>query len=291
MERINYCFDSNIFIDTCKTCKGVWLDAHEAPQIAAYLNVDDPRELAARALCEEVTQSERTHAALNVASIWFTVFFSIIPLPDPDELRLLPYVVWGLILANVLMMVAYTNADAEAARFFVTFGANCAKLGQGRTLYTIFSHAFVHTNFFHIFGNLLFLLACGPIIENAVGHARFLMLYVLLAACALLPYYDQNITLVGASGAIAGLMGFTLAAFPLRRIHIINTFGAMELPALYVIGAWFLVQVLYSSFFHLAGSRADVGFDAHLAGFAAGLLLGLLHRRSRQAEPSRPAAA
>lgn len=290
MEQSIYSFDSGIVIDACPRCNGIWLDAHEAEQIAAYLGADDPREPAAQALCQEVRQTHALHAGLDVDTAWPSFMVSQLPLPDADALAQRPWVLFALVLANLAVMAAFTYSGPDPAPFFKAFGADGIGIITGRRFFTLGTYLFVHANALHLIGNMLFLLACGPAVENEIGHARFAGLFFLLGALSLVPELGRNVLAIGASGAISGLMGFCFTALPLRRIWVATWRGPLELPMLYVFGSWLVVQVFYAHFLSLAGTATNIGFSAHLAGFAAGLLLGLVHRRNRRAEPSLPAA-
>jgi membrane associated rhomboid family serine protease len=156
---------------------------------------------------------------------------------------------------------------------------------------------FMHGGLLHLGGNMLFLWIFGNNVEDAMGHVKFIVFYVLagLAALALQTVIGPNsdIPTVGASGAIAGVLGGYIVRFPGARvvtvIFIVFFFTILELPALLVLGIWFLQQALFG-YFDLAqpaGSGGGVAYFAHIGGFVFGLLAIRVFARRRQRPFSR----
>jgi len=151
--------------------------------------------------------------------------------------------------------------------------------------------AFLHGGWVHLLGNMLFLFVFGNNVEDRLGHVRYLLFYL---ACAVAAAYvfaltDVNgrATLVGASGAIAGVLGAYLAWYPRARVIALVPFLLfipLPLPAWVVLGSWFVIQAFYSLGAGVAGG--DVAYMSHVAGFAVGFLFGLALGRGK--EPPRP---
>jgi membrane associated rhomboid family serine protease len=146
---------------------------------------------------------------------------------------------------------------------------------------TVLTAMFMHGSILHIGGNMLFLWIFGNNIEDSMGPVKFLIFYLLggLAAAALQIVIDpgSQIPNLGASGAVAGVLGGYLILFPRARvitvIFIIFFFTIIELPALLILGFWFLQQVLFGYFdLNTAGEGGGVAYFAHIGGFAFGLL-------------------
>ena len=139
---------------------------------------------------------------------------------------------------------------------------------------TVFSSMFLHGGFLHLGGNMLYLWIFGNNIEDAMGHGRFIFFYLLAGAVAALAqfFYDpaSNIPMIGASGAVSGVLGAYLVLYPYARIKtllfIIIFIKIVELPAIVLLTIWFFMQVLYSS---LEG----VAWYAHIGGFVFGLVV------------------
>jgi membrane associated rhomboid family serine protease len=168
--------------------------------------------------------------------------------------------------------------------------------GAPATWETAFTSMFLHGSFLHIFGNMLFLAIFGPTIEDAMGRVRFPIFYLLggLVALGAQVLVDPNSTTptLGASGAIAAVLGGYIVLYPRARILsvvlIVFFFTIVEVPALVLLGFWFVVQ-LYFGAAGLAspvGSGEGVAYFAHVGGFAFGLLLIRLFVRGKWHKPT-----
>ena len=153
--------------------------------------------------------------------------------------------------------------------------------GGPSTAVTVFTAMFMHGSILHLGGNMLFLWIFGNNIEDSMGPVKFLAFYLLggIAATALQIAIDpgSEIPTLGASGAVAGVLGGYLLLFPRARvltvIFIIFFFTIVELPALAILGFWFVQQVLFGYFdLNTAGEEGGVAYFAHIGGFAFGLL-------------------
>jgi len=143
----------------------------------------------------------------------------------------------------------------------------------------IFISLFLHGGFLHIIGNMLYLYAFGPNVENAMGHLKFLIFYLLCGVIATLSFvainFNSKIPLIGASGAIAGIMGAHLIAFPSARIKCLLLIFIVPLPAIIVIFPWIAIQ-----FMNLMGEQqSNIAWIAHVGGFFAGMFLLRKFRR------------
>jgi len=169
------------------------------------------------------------------------------------------------------------------------------------TWLTLFTAMFMHGGLLHLGGNMLFLWIFGNNVEDSMGPVKFLVFYLLggLAAAALQIAIgpDSQIPNLGASGAVAGVLGGYLLLFPRARvitvIFIVFFFTIIELPALLILGFWFVQQVLFGYFdLNSAGEGGGVAYFAHIGGFAFGLLAIKLfadeRKRRGQVERARP---
>ena len=137
---------------------------------------------------------------------------------------------------------------------------------------------FMHAGWLHLGGNMLYLWIFGDNVEDRLGHAKFLIFYLLCGIAAtyaqVLVNPNSNVPNLGASGAIAGVLGAYLIMFPGGSVRVMMGRGIIPMPALVVIGFWFLLQVFSS--FGAANNEGGVAYMAHVGGFVAGLVLGLL---------------
>ncbi len=226
----------------------------------------------------------------------------MIPLYDDNPRQGLPLVTVALIAANVLVFLYEASLPPRLLAAFVELNGMVplrlvdADWAQrqgfpGRGWHTVLSSMFLHANLLHILGNMWMLWLFGDNIEDRLGHFRFLLFYVAcgLAAAAthVLTSLDSTAPVVGASGAVAGVMGAYFLLFPRARIiTLVPIFFFLEIlavPAFLFLGVWILIQ-LWSGALTLGASQGGgVAFWAHVGGFFAGLLL--IHPMSRGRRP------
>ncbi len=211
----------------------------------------------------------------------------MIPLKDVIPTRTFPGVTIGLIVLNVLVFIyQLTLSPQEVEDFILVLGLVPADF----SVLTMFTSMFVHGGFWHVAGNMLYLWIFGDNIEDRLGHGRFLLFYLAagvvaaLAQAAMDP--GSSIPMVGASGAIAGVMGGYFVLYPHSRVLTLFPFPIMifEVPAVFFLGLWFFVQFLngLGSMAAVAGGTempGGVAFWAHVMGFVAGIGLVKLMRR------------
>lgn len=159
---------------------------------------------------------------------------------------------------------------------------------QGRRLHTLFTSMFLHFDLIHLGGNMLFLYVFGDNVEDALGHWRFLLFYFIcgLAGSVLFISTDTYSVsrVIGASGAISGVLGAYMILYPRARILSLLLIGwlyIVPVPAAIFLGLWFVFQLLYGVLGPL-GSAAEVAYWAHIGGFAAGLFFGMVWRGRRR---------
>ena len=160
--------------------------------------------------------------------------------------------------------------------------------------YTLLTSMFMHGGWFHILGNLWFLSVFGDNVEDAMGPVRFTLFYVLCGIAAALAHVfaspDSAMPVVGASGAIGGVMGAYAALYPRAPVHILVPLGflfyRMVVPAYLMLGYWFLLQIL-GGIPALQGAGGGVAFWAHVGGFAAGIAMLPLFRVRERVEAHR----
>jgi membrane associated rhomboid family serine protease len=217
------------------------------------------------------------------------------PIGDDDSaLRRTPYVTYGLIAVNVIVFLIELNGGD---RFIENWAFIPSRFSNDPTgnMPTLFTAMFMHGGWMHLFGNMLYLYIFGDNVEDRFGHLPFLAFYLVCGIAATFAQYYVNsgssIPNVGASGAIAGVLGAYILMFPHARVDVLVIRQIISLPALAVIGFWIVLQ-LFSGFGSIAltDETADVGgvaYMAHVGGFVAGLVLAFL--LGRRGGPSRTA--
>jgi membrane associated rhomboid family serine protease len=231
----------------------------------------------------------------------------VFPIRDLNPSRTTPWVTWGVILLCALVFVfqAIQPADVQVAlvRSFALTPDNVTEmLVKGFDPFvalTVFTSMFMHGGLVHVFGNLWFLRIFGDNVEDNFGHARFVAFYLLCGVAAAVTQWavdpTSTVPMLGASGAIAGVLAAYLVLYPRARVLTLVTlvifWQFVELPAFVLIGLWFALQAI-SGFGSLGMAHAGggVAFFAHLGGFVAGLGLTFLLRR-RDAPPALPPRA
>ena len=228
----------------------------------------------------------------------------VLPLRDDDtDRRTVPVVTYGLIAVNVLVWLielsmgepfinGYSTVPYEITHGTDLVGMETIRAGgqsvaiqlyPGPTpIYlTLLSSMFMHASWAHILGNMLYLWIFGDNIEDRIGHGRFLVFYLVcgLAASAAHIIFgaDSRIPSLGASGAIAGVLGAYLILFPKRGVRVLMARQVVNMPAFMVLGMWILLQV-FSQISVVSGDGGGVAYMAHIGGFVAGLVLIYLFR-------------
>jgi membrane associated rhomboid family serine protease len=161
---------------------------------------------------------------------------------------------------------------------------------------TLLTSMFMHGGWLHIFGNMLFLWIFGDNVEHRIGHIPYLLFYVIAGLIAsfaqILVNTDSIIPTLGASGAISGVLGAYLVMFPTNRVTVIMLRFPMQVPAIVAIGLWAVFQFIngIGAFAVTEETGGGVAYMAHIGGFVAGLVAGLLFR-GIFGEPRRPRGA
>jgi len=208
----------------------------------------------------------------------------MIPLRDDIPHRRPPIINWLLIAANVgVFAIQITRGEAMDR-----LAAIPASISQGRQLYTILTSMFMHGGIFHILSNMWFLYIFGDNVEDTFGHVGYLLIYLVSGICGALLQVavsqHSTIPMVGASGAISGVLGAYLVLYPGARIltllPIFIFIQLINIPAFVFLGFWIVLQLLSG----LASPRSGggVAFFAHIGGFAFGFLMGLIARAARR---------
>ena len=206
------------------------------------------------------------------------------PIRDHNPSGRTPFVTYALMAANILTFLAYLGLmgdDRALFGFFTEWGIVPARISFGEGYHTLLTSIFLHAGFMHLAGNMLFLWIFGDNLEDEMGHLGFLLFYLAAGIGAGLIHVitgpTSMVPTVGASGAIAGVMGGYLLLFPRAKVDIlvifIVFFRIFSMPAWIMLGLWLALQ-----FFGSVTSNPDAGgvaYWAHTGGFALGLILTL----------------
>ncbi len=205
----------------------------------------------------------------------------LFPYKDDNPKVLIPYVTYGIFAMNIVLFfiqfLISRNDINSANRIFYSFGFIPADFN----ILTIFSSMFIHGNLAHIIGNLWFLKVFGDNVESVLGHLKYFFFYICCGFIAALAQYIINpssaIPMIGASGAIAGVLGAYMVQFPNARVHnilfFIVFFTKVTLPAQIVLGFWFLLQLSQGLIDIEINTTGGIAWFAHIGGFIAGVTL------------------
>jgi membrane associated rhomboid family serine protease len=222
----------------------------------------------------------------------------VFPIRDSQPGLTRPVVTIALVLVNVAVWVLFQLPDLDgsirdAAYFPCALEGSCVSPGITWPL-TVVTSMFMHGSWLHLIGNLLFLWIFGNNVEDAMGHVRYLVFYVLAGVAATLAQTlvtlaassdaSAAIPNVGASGAIAGVMGAYILLYPHARITTLIGIIPVQVRAIWYLGFWFLFQLWTGSFSVMKPEEGGgVAFFAHVGGFVFGLVGVLLFARRRPA--------
>ncbi|MGZ5851496.1 MAG: rhomboid family intramembrane serine protease, partial [Hyphomicrobium sp.] len=201
--------------------------------------------------------------------------------------RSVPYVTYALIAINLLVFLLELQNGDEFIQQWAFIPHRFAE-HPVEQIATVFSAMFMHGSWLHLGGNMLYLWIFGDNVEDEFGHVKYLLFYLLAGIAATFAQFaaapGSNVPNVGASGAIAGVLGAYILMFPKARINVLFGRQVVAMPALIVLGFWIVLQLI-SGVGTIATTSADVGgvaYMAHVGGFAAGFLMAFLFRgRSR----------
>ncbi len=208
------------------------------------------------------------------------------PYKDDNPTNTFPFVTIGIIGLNILVFLLQLVSDVDGKRIVYAYGAiphNIVSFESTQPIHpilTIFTSMFMHGGIFHIFGNMLYLWIFGNNIEDRLGHFRFILFYLFCGIVAALSHTmtatGSDVPMIGASGAVSGVLGAYLLLFPMARIHTIIFLWffvqSVQIPALIVIGFWAIIQVVNGLITQGMGSQGGIAWFAHAGGFLAGLI-------------------
>jgi membrane associated rhomboid family serine protease len=226
----------------------------------------------------------------------------MLPLKDDQPSYSTPYVNWFLIGLNILIFLFQATLDPRSSKLLAEqFGevpSHLAAFVAGSHRYTLpqvvlpfFTSMFLHGGWAHVLGNMWFLYIFGDNVEDYLGHFKYLVFYLMSGLIAMgtqvAIYPHSNVPTIGASGAIAGVLGAYLVLYPRARVLTWFFVFILYIPAWFVLGEWFVMQFLYgTASLSAAQAGRDLGgvaFWAHVGGFVAGMLMiKLFPERSRR---------
>ena len=291
MKEFNYAYDSNVILDRCPRCSGIWTDGGEIRKLAIYVKGNPRLDALGDSIIEDRKKAdgladlaELSGALTGSAAAWVFLPKIVLPLGDDTPTRTTPGVVYTIMAVNILVYLYQLFMVSDMSSVFAEHGLVPSRILAGEGYLSLVSSMFIHCGFLHLAGNMLFLWIFGDNIEEACGHLRFAFVYLLFGFFASALHIFTNTQLdvpaVGASGAIAGVMGAYLVLLPRAKIKTFFVYRVVDIPAYLFLGAWAGLQVVCGAVYLSAGARSGPAWWAHIGGFVSGLVFMLLYRRS-----------
>jgi len=210
----------------------------------------------------------------------------VIPFKDDNPTRRFPFLTIALIFANTLIFLFQIFYPGDSRNIVYSYGAIPSFLLSFREVQpihpfaTIFTSMFMHGNLLHIGTNMLFLWIFGNNIEDKLGYVKFIIFYLM---CGITAAYSHALTspgsmtpMIGASGAVSGILGAYILLFPRARVHTLIFLGffiqVVRLPAVLVIGFWIVIQFINGMISQGSATQGGVAWFAHIGGFVIGIL-------------------
>jgi len=293
MHTFNYSYDSNVFLDKCSSCGGIWADKGEIEQVAKYIKGNPKIDKYADAFAGsyarfetfESNAKEITKTSNDLMSAdgdrgkLLAIFYTIIPFPLGDDFptKRFAKATFGLIFLNVLIFVLqsiFVHGDQE--RYFNFVGQIPSLALSIKRAPTYISSMFVHGGLIHLIGNMYYLWIFGDNVEDEMGSFKFIIFYLLcgifgsIIFCLMHP--SLNEPAIGASGAISGVLGAYLLLFPRQYLEVFWLGRKREISAVYYLMSWIIMQLFIGSI-SLATKDVNIAYWAHIGGFITGLIL------------------
>lgn len=301
MNKFNYAYNSNVFLDRCPTCQGIWADRDEITK-AVRFNQGNPvvnklAEVMAKeqkGFQQQLDTMESLSSLAKSAPLFLLLPKIILPLSDDNPRSSIPWVtifIIGLNLAAFMAQILFIPVEAWPA-FYQQFGLVPAQFMSGNINSTLFIALFLHGGIFHLLGNMFFLWLFGDNVEDKLGAVKFLLFYL---ACGLAAsfghiyfYRTSTAPLIGASGAISGIMGAYLILFPKIKIKTFFFYKILEIPSAAFFMGWLGLQLFNTWLAHLT-HHTSIAWWAHIGGFIFGGFLIYFFKILKKAYKTEPA--
>ena len=209
----------------------------------------------------------------------------MIPYRDDNPIHIIPFSTILIISLNMLVFIMQLFSGEDSRSIVYSYGAipqNIIGFQSNQPIpayLTILTSMFMHGGVFHIAWNMLYFWIFGNNIEERLGHIRFILFYLFCGVVAALSHIllspDSNVPMIGASGAVSGMLGAYILLFPMAQVRTIVLLGfyitVVRIPALIVIGFWAIIQVVSGLLSQGNAAQGGIAFFAHVGGFVAGL--------------------
>ena len=217
----------------------------------------------------------------------------MIPIKDDNPTRTFPIINYALIAINVLVFFYQVTLPPHAFKAFLMANATipakipaflAGYLGFKMAFYPMFTSMFLHGGLMHLLGNMLFLYVFGDNVEDYLGHVAYLIFYLFCGVSSSMVHvlfnWHSSLPAIGASGAISGVMGAYAVLYPRANVLMLFFVFLIPIPAVFVLGYWFVLQFVEGVGVLGATNAGGVAFWAHIGGFLIGLLIAWIVKKS-----------
>jgi len=280
LTKFNYAYDSNVILDRCPSCKGVWADGNEINLVASCVKGNPKLDKMGAALADFHEEKKIVHdmakqkgAAFSRTRAYPGPIFPI-PIGIDNKTGKTPYILCGIMLINIVIFLFGLSVNEG---LFHRYGFVPMDLFKLTAAPKMLSSMFIHADIAHLLGNMIFLWLFGVNIENRIGSKRFILLYLLCGVGAIVGHsviYAGSLNpLGGASGAISGLMGAFYLLFPKTRINSLFMGRVIKVPAKWYLAGWMVLQLCNGIMSAFPTHFSNIAFWGHLSGFLTGYLI------------------
>lgn len=287
MRTFNYAYDSNVFVDKCPQCEGIWTDAGEAKRLARYLKTDPKAALVAQHIAKRQQHLDElkdlqdlSHALRRNAWAASSMPNLILPVGDDIDREKYPIVTLSIIVSCIAVFSFEFFGVHDIENFVNRYGfipSDFFSIG-------LITSMFLHGGFFHLLGNMYFLWIFGDNVEDRFGYVWYLLFYLGADIAANIIYtifhMGSTIPCIGASGAISGVMGAYSVFYPNAKLKMLIFYHLVPVPASIYLSIWFLMQISYSVIAFQSGDYG-VAWLAHVGGFVFGMAAAYLVKKCR----------
>lgn len=216
------------------------------------------------------------------------------PLSDSIKALRKPYVNTFFIILNIVIFFYQLSLGSDMKFFIFEYGLIPLKVfaplhlvSPAEKIMPFFTSMFLHGGWFHIIGNMYFLFIFGDNVEDDLGHIKYFFIYILFGVAAavtqVIMFSNSGVPTIGASGAVAGVMGYYFIRYPHATVKTLVIFiffvTIIEIPAIVFLGIWFFIQFISGSSQAAASSGGGIAWWAHVGGFITGIIVCILKRR------------
>lgn len=282
LQKFNYSYDSNVFLDKCIDCGGIWTDGGEAIAIARYLKENPTATAVGQGLADAAARSD-LEPEESLAGYFLFVPRFVVPISDDIPRERFPFVTISLIVLCVLAFLGQTFLVSDAKGLIDRFGLVPAHFfGVG-----LITSMFLHTGVFHLMFNMLFLWLFGDNVEDRFSRPAYLIFCLSCGLFAAILHcifnWNSETPAIGAGGMVSGVMGAYLIFYPSATVSMFCLYRTIEVPVVLYLVGWFVIQ-LTSAFMSKNGDEAQIAWCAHVGGFIFGMAVAYFKKLQNKPE-------